>query len=320
MNPIRPMLAVSGRPFSSEGWIFEPKIDGTRCIASIMDGVELWNRRLMSISYRYPEVVRALADTAPGSMLDGEIAVFIDDRPDFAALSKREHQGRALGIEYLSYTMPASYIVFDILYASGEPVMGLPLSRRKRLLSEAVEESETVVLADSFPEHGEEYFRAALEMGIEGVMAKRLQSLYQPGTRSQDWIKIKKRLKLDLVVGGYIPGRGDREPYFGGLLLGAYNEGRLVYLGRVGSGFSSEELQEIARDLVPSADPPFTTQPAVQDARWVKPEMVVQVAALEVTEEGHLRAPVFLRRRDDKEPGECHLDQLQSKDLLSRLP
>ena len=102
-----------------------------------------------------------------------------------------------------------------------------------------------VSIADSFPERGEDYFQAALNAGIEGVVAKRLDSQYLPGIRSQDWIKIKKSLKLDLVVGGYIPGNGNREQYFGGLLIGAYSHGQLVYIGRVGSGFSEDELKEI---------------------------------------------------------------------------
>lgn len=304
------MLAVSGKPFSSEGWIFEPKIDGTRCIASAMNGLVLQNRRLVNITFRYPEIAEALAD-ASGCIFDGEIAIFSDGRPDFALLSEREHLMEKLRIDYLSRARPASFVVFDILFAQGKSVMDRPLVERKSILSQELEESEQVTLIDYFPEKGEKYFQAALKVGIEGVMAKRADSVYQPGVRSPDWVKIKKQVKLDLVVGGYIQGKGSRQPYFGGLLLGAYRSGELVYVGRVGSGFSEQELQMISGDFEPIAEPPFTSPPRIQGVVWLKPKSVVQVAAMEVTENGSLRAPVFLRAREDKEPDECTLDQIK---------
>ncbi len=307
MNPIKPMLAITGKPFSSNGWIFEPKIDGTRCIAHIQEGVVLQNRRLMNISYRYPEIVEALTKAASECVLDGEIAVFTDGKPDFAALAEREHQTRRLKIEYISKTMPASYVVFDILYAKGENVMARPLDERKEILKKELQEDDIVTLADYFPEKGEDYYQAALKLGIEGIMAKRLASIYQPGVRSPDWVKIKKRFEFDLVVGGYIPGKGHRKPYFGGLLLGAYDSGKLVYVGRVGSGFSDKELQEMIRDFEPASTTPFYNPPSTPGVKWLKPDIVVEVAAMEVTENGCLRAPVFLRTRNDKEPREVHV-------------
>lgn len=305
------MLAVSGRPFSSADWIFEPKIDGTRCLAEASKkGIRLYNRRQIDISARYPEIAAALARGTSDCILDGEIAVFEGGRPSFSALSRREHQSEMMRIEYLSSALPASYVVFDILYAKGKSVMGLPLWQRKSLLPEEMQESEAVTISDSFAEKGEDYFQAALKMGIEGVVAKRLNSFYQPGKRSPDWIKIKKSLKLDLVVGGYIPGKGERAPYFGGLLLGAYSRGQLHYMGRVGSGFTEQELKEIAAGFSPLEQSPFGDAPLTPQVKWVKPDQVVQVSLLEVTQDGHLRAPVFLRTRDDKEPLECMLDQI----------
>lgn len=295
MNPVKPMLAVSGQPFNSAGWIFEPKIDGTRCIAEVSRGAKgarLHNRRLVDIIYRYPELAIALAQGASGCVLDGEIAVFVDGKPSFAALAQRDHQNERLAIDYLSRALPASYVVFDILCAKERSVMHLPLRERKRILREELQESEIVTIADSFPEKGEDYFQAALKMGIEGIVAKRLGSRYEPGTRSQNWIKIKKSLKLDLVIGGYIPGKGGRFPYFGGLLLGAYSHGLLQYVGRVGSGFTDKELAEIAGAFSPQDRSPFVNAPATPQVRWVKPQKVVQVSALEVTKDGHLRAPV----------------------------
>ena len=314
MNPIKPMLAVSGQPFSREGWIFEPKIDGTRCIASAKKRVLLSNRRLADITYRYPELASALGSLQGECVLDGEITVFKKGIPNFRSLAERDHQNDPIKIDYLSRAMPASYVVFDILSLDGESLMHLPLKERKRILFRELEaelkDSETLTLIDSFPENGEDYFQAALKMGIEGVVGKRLESLYLPGTRSPDWVKIKKSLKLDLVVGGYIPGKGDRLPYFGGLLLGAHSQSKLVYISRVGSGFTEEELEDITSRFSPTEKPPFSNPPATAGVVWIEPKMVVQVTALERTHDGGLRAPVFLRMRDDKEPEECTLDQL----------
>jgi DNA ligase D-like protein (predicted ligase) len=311
MNLVKPMLAVSGQPFNSPEWIFEPKIDGTRCLAEVTSsGVRLYNRRLFNITDRYPELAAALARGSQPCVLDGEIAVFLEGKPSFAALAKRDHLSDRLAIDYLARALPASYVVFDILYAKERSVMDLPLRERKQILREELQESESVTIADSFPEKGEDYFQAAQKMGIEGIVAKRLNSRYEPGTRSPDWMKIKKSIKLDLVIGGYIPGKGGRVSYFGGLLLGAYHHGLLHYVGRVGSGFTDKELEEIAAGFSSLDLSPFANAPATPQVRWVKPLQVVQVSALEITLDGHLRAPVYLRTRDDKEPQECTLDQL----------
>ena len=311
LSPPKPMLAASGQPFDSPDWIFEPKIDGTRSIALISSGTaHLYNRRGLDITYRYPELERSLARNCRSCILDGEIAVFADGKPSFHSLAQRDHQTEKMRIDYLSQALPASYVVFDILYAGGESLLDQPLRKRKQLLPQQLQESENVSIIDFYPARGKDYFSAALKMGIEGVMAKRQASPYQPGKRSQDWIKIKKSLKLDLVVGGYISGKGERSPYFGGLLLGAYERGQLHYVGRVGSGFTEAELAEITGSLVQRDSSPFANPPATSEVRWTEPLMVVQVSALEVTEDGHLRAPVFLRRREDKEPEECELSQL----------
>jgi len=308
---IKPMLAMAGQPFNSLEWIYEHKIDGTRCIADITKEVILQNCRLANITGRYPEWAKALAQRASHCILDGEIAVFSDGRPDFSALSIREHQTDRLKIDYLSQTLPASFVVFDILNIKGKSIMERPLSERKKILRDELQEDELVIISDFFFEKGVDYFSAALKMGIEGIMAKRLKSTYQPGVRSPDWIKIKKRLKLDLVIGGYISGKGNRERYFGGLLLGGYESGKLIYVERVGSGFSEKELQEIVQEFEPIPMSPFANSPSSLDVKWLKPDRVVQVAVMKVTDQGHLRAPVFLHMRNDKEAQECTLDQIK---------
>lgn len=310
MNLIKPMLAVAGKPFTSEGWIFEPKIDGTRCIAHVSkDGVLLQNRRLIDITYRYPEIESSL-DGAKDLILDGEISVFSNGRPDFSALAIREHQLHKKKIDYLSKAVPASYIVFDIIGLKGKTIMELPLCQRKKILKEELQENDSVTIVDYLPREGDSYFKAAVKMGLEGIMAKRDASSYQPGARSPDWIKIKKGLTVDLVVGGYIAGKGNRKAHFGGLLVGAYDLGKLIYVGRVGSGFSEQELELITESFSLSMKSPFSNPPFTPEVTWLEPNMVVEVAALQVTSDRHLRAPVFIRIRADKEPKDCLLEQL----------
>ena len=318
MIPIKPMLAVSGEIFSNKDWIFEPKIDGTRCLAHISNGtVELQNRRLSSIGYRYPEITNALKQVADNCILDGEMTVFSKGVPHFASLAVRDQQVNSIRIDYLSKAMPASYIVFDILYRGKDNLMNLPLIERKSILQQELKGDDLITIIDFMREDGEAYFKAALGIGLEGVMAKRLASPYLPGIRSHDWIKIKKQLTLDLVIGGYIPGKGSRESFFGGLLLGAYDSGKLIYTGRVGSGFSQKELEEIYGEFEPSDESPFFNSPTTADVKWLKPKLVVEVVALEVSKRRHLRAPVFLRRRTDKMPEECTIDQLTDAERTS---
>lgn len=320
MIPIKPMLAVSGKIFSSKDWIFEPKIDGTRCIAHISNGtVELQNRRLRAIGSRFPEITKALGQVGKNCVLDGEMTVFSKGVPSFALLAVRDQQANSIRIDYLSKAMPASYIVFDILYRDQENLMKLPLLERKSILKQELQEHDYITIIGYMQEDGEAYLKAALEKGIEGVMAKRAASSYQPGIRSRDWVKIKKQLSLDLVVGGYIPGKGSRKQFFGGLLIGAYDSGKLIYTGRVGSGFSEKELDEIYREFEPSNESPFLHSPSLIGVKWLKPKLVVEVVALEISKRRHLRAPVFLRRRTDEMPEECTVDQLDVADAKGSL-
>jgi len=239
------------------------------------------------------------------------MAVFSKGVPSFSSLAVREQQRpeKKFRIDYLSKTLPASYIIFDILYKDGESLMDRPLEERKLILKATLKEDGIVTIIDYLQEDGEAYFKAALKSGLEGVMAKRLASTYQPGVRSQDWIKIKKQLTFDLVVGGYTRGYGQREPFFGSLLLGAFDSDRLIFTGKVGSGFSMQELKEISSQFVLSDTSPFSNLLSMSEVIWLKPELVVEVQALEVSKRNHLRAPVFLRKRDDKSPRDCTIDQ-----------
>ena len=314
VNPVRPMLAVTGEPFSSPEWIFEPKFDGTRAIAHISkNSVALQNRRLNTITARYPELETGIREAAGRECtLDGEIVVFDGEKIDFAALQRREQQREKRKIAYLAQTIPATYVVFDILSLGGRDLTGEPLMERKESLGDAIFPNERVVVIDYVREIGEEYFAAAVQLGMEGIMAKRLGSTYQPGERSRDWVKIKRRIDLDLVVGGYTAGSGSREATFGALVLGAYDrEGNLVSVGKAGTGFSLEEARRILSGLKEAERSPFSPEPDIPDATWVAPEMVVEIRAQEVTVSGSLRAPVFLRIRHDKPPEECTLQEVE---------
>ncbi len=315
MDLIPPMLAIRGDPFTGKGWLFEPKFDGTRCIAHLSaNRIFLQNRRMADISRRYPELILALRESvSQPCILDGEIIVFSGGKVDFHALQRREQQQRILRIDILSQKYPATYIVFDILFAGGQSIMHEPLETRKNLLATYIREHERVVVIDYLLEKGEAYFRAARKKGLEGIMAKRCASTYQPGVRSKDWIKIKREVEFDLVVGGYTRGEGWRSPLFGALVVGAYRNTDLVYVGRIGSGFSTDEFERILRTLHPTPRSPFNPIPELDAVTWVQPTLVVEVRAMEVTRGGSLRAPVYLRTRPDKPPQQCTYDEIEEE-------
>jgi DNA ligase D-like protein (predicted ligase) len=312
MDLITPMLAVRGDPFTRKGWLFEAKFDGTRCIAHLSaDRIFLQNRRMADISPRYPELVAALRETVdPACVLDGEIIVFSGGKVDFHALQRREQQQKKLRIDILSQKYPATYIVFDLLFADGKNIMHEPLKTRKQMLASRIHEHDRVIVIDYLVERGESYFQAALKKGLEGIMAKREESTYQPGVRSRDWVKIKREVEFDLVVGGYTRGEGWRSSLFGALVVGAYRNGSLVYVGRIGSGFSTEEFARILEALRPVERSPFNPPPDLEGVTWVQPTLVVEVRAMEVTTGGSLRAPVYLRTRPDKPPTQCTYDEI----------
>ena len=242
-------------------------------------------------------------------VLDGEI-VTLDERgvPDFERLQQRMHLSRAEEIARRELEIPTVYYVFDLLYFDGRDLTGLSLSQRKTLLwsvFDGPDRSERLRYLDHVEGEGEEFFRAAADMGIEGIVAKRKVSIYQAGTRSRHWLKIKSVLSQEFVVGGYSEGQGARRDSFGALLLGHYEGDRLLYAGNVGSGFSERQLAELARRLrrLETPESPFAeAPPSGPAAHWVRPELVAQVKFSQWTRDGRLRAPVFLGLRDDIDP------------------
>jgi bifunctional non-homologous end joining protein LigD len=308
----KPMLAKEADvPFSDKDWIFEVKWDGFRAIAYIDDKVSLRSRNQKELIDNFPEL-KELSRQPKGLVLDGEIVVLSKGKVDFQALLERGKATSSTDIALKTARAPAAYVVFDILEKDGKALLELPLLDRKRVLGETVKESGMVVLADYVEEKGETYYQAVLEKGLEGVMAKKKDSHYEPGVRSLNWLKIKKLKTADCVIFGYTAGTGARKDTFGALILGLYGSGgEAVYVGKVGTGFSEETLRSLLARFQKdtSEKAPFKADIA-EKVTWLKPKFVAEIAYQVVTNDGRLRMPRFLRLRDDKNPIQCTLDQL----------
>ena len=305
---IKPMLAEAREtPFDSPDHLFELKWDGTRALAFIRGGRHRFqNRRLSFIEGRYPDLAPR---TRKDAILDGEIVVMDGALPSFEKLQEREKASGEIRVNYLAKTSPATYIVFDVLYVGDREVMSLPQTERKALLQEIVEEDDRTVLSDAVEGRGVDYYAAVVARGLEGVIAKRKTARYYPGRRSPDWIKIKKKATQDCVVAGVTVGEGERKDTFGSLVLGAYADGRLVHVGRVGTGFSealrhalTTRLAALRQETCPFAEAPDLEVPL---AYWTKPVVVAEVHFLEWSKDRHMRAPSFSHLREDKLPADC---------------
>ena len=310
-----PMLARdAAAPFSSPDWLFEIKWDGIRALCTISGSgaVSLRSRNGQELSAVFPEI-QEIADLAPeSSVLDGELVAMREGRPDFETLMRRAQNTRPEETASLSGTTPVTYIVFDFLECRGTSLIALPLTRRKELLAREVREGRHVVLSRPVEEKGREYFDIVSREGIEGVIAKKKTSIYEPGVRSGTWLKIKRVLTCDCVVFGSTRGRGERRSTFGALVLGLYDGSTPVYVGKVGTGFSRAVREKILEHLAGLGE--GTPLPGAESGiRWVVPGLVCEVAYMAVTGAGLLRAPRFLRQRPDKRPEECSIDQLQRK-------
>ncbi len=305
---LSPMLARSAEAFSDPQWIFEVKWDGTRALCYVNDKMQFINRRGTDITYRYPELETMREDIHCSScVLDGEIVVLRKGKPSFSDLQKREHTDNTFKIKLLSKQMPVVYIVFDILRLEGTDMVRKPLLERKQIVKETISESSRIMLCPFIEEKGKQYFEVVTEEGFEGVMAKRKDSLYYPGKRSDAWLKIKKTKTIDCVIGGFTEGEGVRKDYFGALLLGVNQP--MQYIGKVGTGFTEKDLLKIYGLLkdVETGVNPFMNEIPMENVHFTKPVYVCEVKYLELTGDRKLRAPVFLRLRSDKEPDECTL-------------
>ncbi len=311
----KPMLAQSAdEAFSDADWIFEVKWDGFRAIAYVEEPFSLRSRNSKELKQNFPELAE-LKELASNVVLDGEIVVMQDGVPDFQALLKRGQAVSAREIERQTQQSPVVYIVFDILEKNGEPLTHLPLTERKGILQRSVKEGSNVLLCDFIEEKGAAYFDLVLRRGLEGVVAKKKKSQYEEGLRSGSWLKIKKLKTCDCVIFGYTHGANVRSETFGALLLGLYDaQGKAVYVGKVGTGFSEAMLQSLMNKFrgITTDNAAFTPEQG-DTVTWLQPKLVCEIAYQVVTKDGRLRMARFKRLRDDKAPEQCTLDQLNGE-------
>jgi bifunctional non-homologous end joining protein LigD len=270
------------------------KWDGYRAVAEIRDGsVSLYSRNGISFDKKFFPIADSLRKFGFDAVLDGEI-VIVDDqgRPDFQALQHYHDSGRGHLL----------YYVFDLLYFRGHDLRDLPLLRRKEVLKKILPSGPRIRFSDHVWKEGVLFYNVAKEKGLEGVIAKHSQSVYEMGTRSRQWLKVKTRLTQEGVIAGFTEPGGSRK-YFGALVLGVFEGNDLIYIGHVGGGFTANNLRDIRERFDPliQEECPFTLKPETNTpVTWVKPELVCEVALSGWTGDGVMRQPVFLRLREDK--------------------
>jgi DNA ligase D-like protein (predicted ligase)/DNA ligase D-like protein (predicted 3'-phosphoesterase) len=313
MKIYKPMLASSAEaPFSSENWIFEVKWDGIRAISYVKEELSIRSRNQKELIGNFPELSE-LKDLTRDTVLDGEIIVMKDGKADFQTLIKRSQNNKPGDIDYMSRKFPATYVVFDILEKEGERLLDISLGERKKILKNSVREGNFVILSLFVEDNGVDYYRVALEKGVEGIMAKNKQSFYEPGKRSNNWLKIKQVKTCDCVIFGYTKGEGEREKTFGSLILGLYDMEKPVFIGKVGTGFSQEIMENLKKSLDEYNVEESTLQGVDMDREitWLRPFVVCVVGYQSITEDRKLRIPVFQKIREDKDALECTIDQIR---------
>jgi DNA ligase D-like protein (predicted ligase) len=292
-QPAELMKAVlTEKRFSDPDWIFERKLDGIRCVTvRTGDSVRMRSRNDLDLGARFPALIPRLGAEGGRFAMDGEIVAFDGSATSFARLTQRSRA-----------PVKVFYYVFDLLWLEGVDIRALPLLTRKRLLGSALSSGGGLRITTHRNRAGEEAFEEACRRGWEGLIAKRAQSPYTAG-RSRDWLKLKCVQGQELVIGGFTPPHGSRTD-FGALLVGHYADGELRYAGKVGTGFNHETLKTLGERLRAAqiSSPPFADASEIRErgARWVKPELVAQVAFTEWTVHGRLRHPRFLGLREDK--------------------
>ncbi|MGW4113703.1 non-homologous end-joining DNA ligase [Actinosynnema sp. NPDC004786] len=308
---IAPMLATLGEPPTGPGWAVEFKWDGYRGIAYCQGGrVRVLSRNQLDLTDRFPEL-RVLSEVVGGRtvVLDGEIvALGPDRRPSFQLLQRRTRH--ALGVRALRVA-PVAYYVFDVLVVDGRPVWNRPyLERRAVLTALQLPGEHAIQVPPSFPDtEPATILHVAEQHELEGIVSKRVTSRYEPGRRSPAWVKTPLRRTQEVVVGGWKPGQGRRSGTVGSLLLGAYDETGLVYVGHVGTGFTDQALVDMRRRLarLRRSTSPFGTpvpREFARDAQWVEPVLVGEVEFRHWTTDHRLRHPSWRGLRDDLEPAD----------------
>jgi DNA ligase D-like protein (predicted ligase) len=299
----RLLATLTAERFSRPGWLFEPKWDGERCLAFRRGRkLNLFSRNRILLNEKYPEITSAfLRQNADSFIADGEIVTFKDGITSFAKLQERMQVAHPSA--NLLRRIPVWLYLFDLLYLDRYDTRQVPLRYRKKLLRNTFEFEGALRFTHHRETEGEAYYRKSCKNGWEGVIAKNGDSVYV-SSRTRDWLKFKCSKGQEFVIGGYTEPRGSRVG-FGALHLGYYRGGRLVYAGKVGTGFDRETLSRLGKKLAQLRTPisPFEADGLPRSGvHWVKPKLVAQIAFTEWTREGKLRHPRFLGLREDKKP------------------
>ncbi len=309
---LRPMLAVAGPAPAGRGWAFEMKWDGVRALAQVNGGrVRLVSRTGGDMTGAYPELQGLAAAVGRQAVLDGEIVAFGGEAwPSFEALAARMHVSSPARAARLASEIPVSFLAFDLLCLDGTLLLDTPYQQRREALESLGLQGRHWQTPPAFTgQDGADLLAVSRQQGLEGVVAKRLASRYEPGRRSPAWVKIKNVRRQEVVIGGWQPGAGGRAGQIGSLLIGVYGPGGLEFAGHVGTGFTQQALALLGRRLAPLRQDvsPFDVPVPREQARtaiWVQPRLVAEVEFARWTAEGRMRAASYKGLRDDKDPGE----------------
>lgn len=307
-HDLKPMLAtITEEPFNNSEWQFEIKWDGYRSLAYLDKGsVQLRSRNNLSFNQKYPRITEALKKWPVNAVVDGEIVVLNNEgKSDFKALQEWQYQQSG---EMFFY-------VFDILWLDGISLMNLPLAERKDLLKQLTPESGLIRYSESIDEIGIDFYAIAKQNGLEGIIAKEKNSLYQPGLRTKSWLKIKVEHKHEAVICGFTRNK-DTDRLFSSLVLGVFKENQFVFMGQVGTGFTEATQAELMKKMkplitkvCPFQDVPKTTAPTV----WIKPSLVCEVKYTELTPDGLMRHPSFQGLREDKTILDINIEESENE-------
>ncbi len=312
-DPVAPMLAqLDNRIPDSTAYLYEVKWDGIRALISLDEGaITIRSRSGRDITGLFPELLESeLAFRASGALFDAEIVCLQPDgKPSFEDTVKRLRQSTEAGISRARARHPAVCYVFDCIYLDGRPLTNEPLHRRREWMADALKSDSPFRLSEGV-EEGADLLAAAMELGLEGVMAKRKDSPYLPGKRTDFWLKIKVRQTRECIIIGYTSGKGDRKDLFGAVHLACYDGDQLRYLGKAGTGFEEHRMKDLLdeMDRLPRVSRPIKTKPPDDSATtWIEPRLVCEVQYASLTSSGSLREPVFVRMRPDYDPRDCRM-------------
>jgi bifunctional non-homologous end joining protein LigD len=311
---IKPMLAtLVDEPFDDEGWLYEVKWDGYRAISYLKGGeIDIRSRNNKDFNKKFYPVFQALQQWGIDAVVDGEIIVVNEKgEPDFNALQewRSEADGQLI------------YYIFDVLWLSGFDLMNVPLKERKNILQQIIPSGGIIRLSENFDITGKEFFSQADKLGLEGIMAKKAEGIYTPDLRSKEWLKVKTSRHQEAIIAGYTVNENTNKQ-FSALLMGVYENGKLVFIGPVGTGFTSKMQSEILKKLKPleTSKCPFDVEPDYNKpsrfrpnppkaaVTWVKPELVAEVSYRSQSSDGSMRHPSFKGLREDKNAGEVKFE------------